>query len=132
MIITKANENTINTKEVYIHDDILIGMSFDRIKKELILKFEKYTSREKTYHIKFFSVIGFRMTSADFWGESERVLGLELANEDEKIVIPEIIKKYKETPNAIEDILYENYIETYFTFASGDVLRIACESIEID
>ena len=131
MLINKANASIIDTREVYIHDDILLDMSFNRIDKELTLKFEKYASDEKTYFINFSGVIGFSMTSADFWGASECVLDFENVLDAQKVLIPEILKKHRETDGLFKDISYDNYIETIFTFGSGDILRIACETIEI-
>lgn len=130
MIIDKTNASIID-KEVYIHDDILLDMSFNRIDKQLTLKFEKYASDKKTYFIKFFGVIGFSMSSADFWGASECVLDFENVPNAEKNLIPEILKKHIETDGLFKNISYDNFIETLFTFGSGDLLRIACETIEI-
>ena len=131
MIINKVNADTIDKKEVYIHDDILLDMKFNRINKELTLIFEKYASEEKAYCIRFFGVVGFTMTSADFWGESECVFDFEIVSDTEKIIIPEILKKHREYSEQFCDVKYENYIEVILTFSSGDTLRIACEAIEI-
>ena len=42
MIFNKNNYEIINTKEVYIHDDVLEQLSFDRENRKLILDMHKY------------------------------------------------------------------------------------------
>lgn len=67
MIIDVSNAEIINTKEVYIHDDIFEELWFNREGKQLhllILKTEVY----KSYTIDFFHIIGFEMTACDFGG----------------------------------------------------------------
>ena len=53
MVITEANGTIINTEEVYVHDDTLISISFDRITSLMKLEFKKYRSNDKTYHMYF-------------------------------------------------------------------------------
>ena len=131
MIIDVSNAEIINTKEVYIHDDIFEELWFNREGKQLhllILKTEIY----KSYTIDFFRVIGFEMTACDFWGRAPHILDFEYVERKNNTLIPKLFEK-KEKGNYKYSSLrnQEDYIETVITFSSGDQLRIACESIVI-
>lgn len=130
MIINGSCGQIINTKEVYIHDDILLSLEFERIQKRLTLTLKKYAA-ENCYTITFADVIGFHMSSCDFWGASECVLDFEYVNPDERVIVAELQEKWLSVPNAPKNVSYDQHIETLLTFSSGDQLRVACETIEI-
>ena len=130
MIINESNAKHLCSKEIYIHDDSLLFLNFDRDNKVMNLQFQKYATKSEFYTIKFLNVIGFSMTACDFWGASECVLDFEYVNVDERIIIPQLKKRWAEVPNPVRDTSYDNYVETLLTFSSGDQLRIACETIE--
>ena len=75
MIINASNGQVINSKDVYLHDDILESMIFCRDEKILHLSLVKTWPVEYEYSIDFFRVIGFEMTSCDFWGADLRIFG---------------------------------------------------------
>ena len=133
MIISESNGAIINTKEVYIHDDFFVSLEYQQNRNELILNLKKHYDSSQKYVIRFIGVIGFDITSCNFWGYSECVLDFEYVISDERIIIPKLKKKWIDVPNISTDvdILYSNHIETLITFSSGDELRVACESIEI-
>lgn len=133
MIIDASNGNIINSKEVYIHDDILKEFTFNRAEKKLhlsIVKEEKFNSVR--FSIDFLNVIGFEMTSCDFWGRSPHILDFEYVEKDNTTIIPKLfkMKNNNDYPFCTLDI-QEEYIETIITFISGDQLIIACKSIII-
>ena len=133
MIMDASNGNIINSKEVYIHDDILEEFTFNRAEKKLhlsIVKEEKFNSVR--FSIDFLNVIGFEMTSCDFWDRSPRILDFEYVEKDNAIIISKVfeMKNSNDYPFCTLDI-QEEYIETIITFISGDRLTIACKSIII-
>ena len=133
MIIDASNGNIINSKEVYIHDDILEEFNFNRAEKKLhlsIIKEEKFNRIR--FSIEFLNVIGFEMTSCDFWGRSPHILDFEYVEKDNAIIISKLfeMKNSNDYPFCTLDI-QEEYIETIITFISGDRLIIACKSIII-
>lgn len=133
MIINVLNGEIINSKEVNIHDNILEGFCFNRIEKKLhlsILKEEKHNN--KRFSIDFLHVIGFEMTSCDFWGASPYILDFEYVEYNDNTLISKLFDKkdnndYPFCP--LND--REEYIETIITLTSGDQLIIACKSITI-
>ena len=131
MIINEKNAFIINTKEVYLHDDILTSLYFDKDGKFLELKFCNYGTVDNNYSIKFRNVIGFAMTACDFWGAGECVLDFEYVLSSEQLLIPRLQEKWDSCPKANKSNLYNDYIETLFTFSSGDQLRVASKTIEI-
>ena len=131
MIIDELNGKIINTPKVYIHDDILTSLEFFRLNKQMVLNLDKYNCHDD-YQIVFSNVIGFELSSCDFWGESECVFDFEYVERNERIIIPKLLNKWCTVPTAPPKNRYENFIEVLFTFSSGDQLRIACEKIEID
>ncbi len=134
MKINELNGRIIDTKEVYIHDDILHELIFCRLRKRMKLIIEKYEMQNKKYEIKFTNVIGFEMTSCDFWGRCAHILDFEYVEQDDRVIIPKLFKRKKLEFESSCDFLTEqgNYIETLITFSSGDQLRIACEEIVIE
>ena len=130
MVITELNGTIINTKEVYLHDDILVLMQFDRNSKKLELLFREYGT-SKTYTMIFYDVIGFDMTNCDYFGESERILDFSYIEPNERNLIPKLHDKGKNFEfSPLRD--YDSYMETLLTFCSCDELRIACKSIEFN
>ncbi len=132
MIIDASNGKIINSKKVYIHDDILEELCFFRTEKRLHLSILDEKSDCNSFSIDFLQVIGFEMTSCDFWGSSPYILDFEYVEKSNTTVIPQLfeIKKNDDDPCCpLND--REKYIETIITFKSGDRLRIACESIMI-
>ena len=131
MIIDASNGKIINSKEVYIHDDILEEFCFNRTERNLhltILKEEEFNN--KRYSIDYLHVIGFEMTSCDFWGSSPHILDFEYV--ENNTIIPKLFERkdnndYPFCP--LND--HEKYMETIITFASGDQLIVACENIII-
>ena len=131
MIINVWNGKIINSKEVYIHDDILEELYFYRVEKKLHLSILKELNN-KRISIDFLNVIGFEMTSCDFWGSSPYILDFEYVEGRDNTIIPKLF--YKKDNNdypfcPLND--REKYIETIITFTSGDKLIVACESIII-
>ena len=131
MIINVSNGKIINSKGVYIHDDILEEFSFHRAEKKLHLSILKELNN-KRISIDFLNVIGFEMTSCDFWGSSPYIFDFEYVEDRDNTIIPKLFDKkdnnhYPFCP--LND--REKYIETIITFTSGDQLIVACESIII-
>lgn len=127
MKINKSN--IVNIKNVYIHDDVLNSLKFDRTNKELILKFQKYAI-DQEYILRFENVIGFEMTACDFWGSSECVFGFAHLETGEQTLIPKLKERWQKQNQLMEDIKFENFLEIILTFTSGDSLVVACEEFE--
>lgn len=68
MIIDVNNGKIINSKEVYLHDDFLDDMRFNFLEKKLHLSVLYFKDRSYRYSVDFLDVIGFEMSSCDFWG----------------------------------------------------------------
>lgn len=131
MIIDISCGEIINSKEVYIHDSILDKFCFNRSEKKLHLTILKDIDN-KAYSIDFLNVIGFEMTSCDFWGASPYIFDFEYVEYNEQIIIPKLFNKNNNNDGSFCTLSdREKYIETVITFTSGDQLRVACESIII-
>lgn len=117
-------------KDVYIHDDVLEELYFDRKNRRLQLFNSKFGEIDSKYSIDFQYVIGFEMTACDFWGRSSRILDFEYVEHEDRIIIPKLFK-IKEDNDYTNSFLNDQgkYIETVITFISGDRLTIACENI---
>lgn len=130
MTIDSSNGQIINSRDVYIHDCIFGNMIFRRDEKSLLLSLTKSWPVECKYSIIYFQVIGFEMTSCDFWGADSRVLDFEYVPNG--ILIPKLFSQRKEEYSNCSLKEQQDYIETVLTFISGDTLRIACEKIIIE
>ena len=133
MRIDKSNATIINSKSIYIHDDKLSLLQFDRDKNILTMVLKQIWPIKFEYTIEFINVIGFEMTSCDFWGRSECILDFEYVEFEKQTIIPKLAKKWlsveKDKDNAW---LLENQFETIITFSSGDTLIISCEHIQFN
>lgn len=73
------------------------------------------------------------MTSCDFWGQSQRALGLTLMDEKGRTLLPWLLQqrdardRYKESVLGAE----EDYLECMIEFISGDFLVVVCQAIEV-
>lgn len=134
MKIYDKNGDIINSKQLYMHDDIFYQMSYDWNTKNLYLMFAKERNDNETYIIQFMNTIGFNMTSCEFWGPSPHVLDFEYLEHNERTLIPQLYEIYNNNPKDPICKLRSNidYIETAITFKSGDKLIIACEYIVLD
>ena len=132
MRIDASNGKIIDSKEVYIHDDILNELCFYRQEKRLKLIIRKFKDENDIFTIEFINVIGFEMTSCDFWGPSRRINGFAYVRPDDRIIISKVFEKRKLDPDSCKLTKPENYIESVITFISGDQLRIACEEIVLE
>lgn len=132
MIIDSSNGNIINTKEIYLHDDILDELTFNRPQKHLVLSAIECKENGKRFAINFLQVIGFEMTSCDFWGCSPHIFDFEYVIPSRQELIPRLFEtKSMENDPACQMIDRNLYIETKMIFTSGDHLIIACKSILI-
>ena len=132
MIISKKNLCIVNTSEVCFHDDILISVFFDNGKKEIVLNCQKGSNSKSEYVVHFKNVIGFQMSSCDFWGASECIFDFECISDDDLILIPYLMKEWINIPKLNTTPNFDNFIEILFTLTSGDKLRIACEYFTIN
>lgn len=132
MIIDVNNGKIINSKEVYLHDDFLDDMRFNFLEKKLHLSVLYFRDRSHRYSVDFLDVIGFEMSSCDFWGGSLRILGFEYVPQENQVLVLRLFNKKQEGGESFAFCKMksrENYLETLMTFASGDQLRVACENI---
>ncbi len=132
MIIDVNNGKIINSKEVYLHDDFLDDMRFNFLEKKLHLSVLYFRDRSYRYSVDFLNVIGFEMSSCDFFVESLRILGFEYVPQESQVLVPRLFNKKQEGGESFSFCKMksrENYLETLMTFISGDQLRIACENI---
>lgn len=134
MNINISNADLINSEKVYVHDDVLGLLQFDRINKELRLSVTKNWPNKKTYSIVFLNVLGFEMTSCDFWGMSECILDFQYIEHSRSTLLPKLIKKVEDSQNYMgeNNNIEPKYFETIITFGSGDELIIASETVVID
>ncbi len=139
MVINASNAKILNLGEIYIHDDILTELKFNRMEKKLTLLNLKYGTltgplEGDEYTVEFLNVIGFKMTACDFWGPSRRIFSFDLVPEYDLKIIPKMFEIRDDTDKGGEFSCCtlgnrDNYIEVMITFISGDRLRIACETI---
>ena len=94
------------------------------------MDFQRFGTEEK-YTMSITNFIGLDITACDYWFPSERVLDFEYATNEDAQLIPKLQSKWSDVPGYNGEVSYDNFIELIFTFISGDVLRIACEKIEL-
>lgn len=131
MTIDISNAETINTKSINFHDDVLLSLKFDRETKMMELEIKKHTDSHAV-SMKFINVAVFSMTACDFWGESERICGFDYLKTEDRKLLPQLKYEWDNSPHIETSFLYDDYMEVVMVFISGDKLRILCKKIEID
>lgn len=131
MVFDKSNAQRINSKEVYLHDDLFIEFRFERASNKAILL---CLNRENgSYVITFHDVIGIEMTSCDFWGPSPHIDTFVFVDSRKQVLISKLQEEYRKysTP---DDLSFDSkyYIETVLYLISGDHFRVACKTIQIE
>ena len=134
MRIDKHNLHLLHTNEVYVHDDIYVGMQYDYEANCLVVRLlSEDETRQKT--ITFYNVLGYQMIACDFWGRSPHVLSWVYNLEERHSFLKAISEECNEYLN--EDIILSRkighgveYVETMFLLSSGDRLVVACEYID--
>lgn len=132
MIINVKNGSMINSNMVNVHDFILENFTFNRQINELVLTL--FDEENNLQHImRFAGVIGFEISACNYWGKSPYILDFEYVEPGDQKIVGKLFAKNKKGYHPfceLKDI--SGYLETMFTFTSGDQLCIACESVQID
>ena len=134
MKIYDSDSELIISRKIHLHDYIMTQLTFDRIKNEMMIHLISDGCTPYPKVLKFFNVVGFEMSSCDFWGSSPHIFDFEYVCHDKRSVLPSLHRLGQEYGTIdpfckILDTL--DYIETRFTFSSGDRLNIACEYIVV-
>ena len=130
MIINYKNASIINSNEFCIHDDYKCDLHFDWASGDLVFRCQKFTTQD-FYEMKFHDVVDISFSNCDFWGGSRRIDCIVFLENDEQILLPKIKRKYAEVGMDGELVLAEHF-ELLIAFVSGDTLRIACKSVDVD
>lgn len=148
MIIDKSNAYLLNTKEgISFHDDeIGDDFYFNSDKRELVITIDKcggmskeildfvYKREDRKCKLRFNNVIGFSVTSANFWGKSSTISGVRFVDEKESALLSSLISFNEE-----HHFFYKNelsvgkeYIEISIQLNTLDKIVIVCESFAIE
>ena len=131
-------------KDAYLnlHDDMVRDIRFDRMEKRLCINLESFNlayerdfcnrnhlvPREE-YEIRFDGVVGFYMTSCDFFASDDRVFGIAFKEKEEFRIMPELIQKGETFNDEELKMTADKYMEIEILFISGDSLIIACQTM---
>ena len=130
MRINAENSTVINSKDISVHDWIFENMVFNYLKKEMSIYLIEDSGQNRKHILKLYNVLGFKMTTGDFWGKSLHILDWELV-EDNYILLDELFEekeKYEYSSIRLDE--KKLYIESIITLISGDKLIIVCEYID--
>ena len=131
MIFDTTNADRIYSKETYLHDDMFHNLTFDRETCKLVV--QCFSDEKGFYEIIFHDVIGFEMSSCDYWGPSPHISCFYAVDDNKCILIPKLQREQKKyfTPNDTP-IDNKHYIEVELELISGDCLRVACKTVQIE
>ena len=95
MTINAQNKEIINTRNVHIHDDVLVNFDIDIISKSICLTFRSW-EKEQCYTITFQNVIAFSSTCCGFWGSDEWdwAFDFEYLSPDRHRLIPALLRYF--------------------------------------
>lgn len=138
MIITKENASIINTKNIYLHDDLITDIRYD-LKQRSICFFVQKSEKKTTeiYTILFQNVSGFYASSFEYLPMDDYILDFEYLEPNIERAPSSLLIQLKNrfqvlySPNSFDSIL-DNSFEVLFTLSNEKLFQIACERIEID
>lgn len=129
-------ENRNEIDNIYIHDSIFKGYSYDYDKREIELYCEYKYAEEKTDEMKFIfhNVFMTQLQSCSLWGNGLHVLGVYY--DPDSFLLREAKQMIEEAKNKWGGQTYLDekmeYLPIVFEMNSGDVLMIACEEFEYE
>ena len=130
MIITPENASILNSRDFYIHDDVLLRLAYDRAVSILTAEMNKDGAERDPYSICFRNVAGMYLSDCGFWGRSPHVLDF-IYVEDGGPLLARLREQRKEPPVGTCKRLGDGALmEVRMVFTSGDVLEVVCGSIE--
>lgn len=115
-----------------VHDKQCYAVYFAYESKTLLLLLLGEREEDASLEIRFYDVLGYEMTSCDFWGPSPHVFGWSLVPDNERTLLPRFLSKAQEH-DFDQTSLQRNqeYMEIEVQFTSGDTLTVLCGSIDI-
>ena len=136
MILNKNNiENEINS--ISLHDDIIEEFKFDIYQRRISLTLLSYKEERKEYTLEYIDVLGFEINSDRCWCvNSPNIVDFEYVNDKYSLLLSRLIEDVNN--RTCEDFRKKNLektkdcFETLITFATGDRLRVVCDSIQIE
>ncbi len=130
MIITPENAEILNSRDFYIHDDVLLSIAYDRAASILTAEMKKDGAEGDPYSICFRNVAGMYLSDCGFLGRSPHVLDF-IYVEDGGPLLAHLKDQRKEPPAGTCKLRGDEvFMEVRMVFTSGDVLEVVCGSIE--
>ena len=125
-------------KNINLHDKIIKTIKFDRLIKEMIIPImpENEQDTDNTIRkMKFSNVLGYEITTCDFWCPSPHIFGFGFLPKEEERLIPKYYKKWcaqNDSFHTPENFPGTNCFEVLIEFTSGDTISIACEELILE
>lgn len=121
-------ENRQAINDLYLHDFIFTGFSYDYYAKQVMFSCRKL---KKVYNFIFHNVLEINMQSGFAWGEIDRIYDIVLGDcADEIKRLSEMHSSQETGADSTSKKLINSYISIEFPILSGDVLTIICESVD--
>lgn len=116
----------------FVHDMQCHAVNFAYENKTLLLLLLGEREEDASLEIRFHGVLGYEMTSCDFWGPSPHVFGWRLILDEERVLLPRYLAEAGahglDQTSIRKD---QEYMEIEVEFTSGDSLKVLCCSIGI-
>lgn len=130
MIINCRNSKIIDN--IYIHDSIFSGFSYNYKSREIFLECEqRYLN--KRFRFLFHNVILCNMQSCSFWHGGNSILDISLEESSSQMnELIEIQNQHKELYKGSYLDQGISYLQIKFEINSGDILFIICESFDLE
>lgn len=115
-----------------VHDTQCYAVNFAYENKTLLLLLLGEREEDASLEIRFYGVLGYEMTSCDFWGPSPHVFGWSLVPDNERTLLPRYLAEAGEYGYDQTGLQRnQEYMEIEVQFTSGDTLAVLCCSITI-
>ena len=115
-----------------VHDMQCYAVNFAYENKTLLLLLIGEHAEDASLEIRFNGVLGYEMTSCDFWGPSPHVFGWSLVPDNERALLPRYLAEAEE--HGLDQTSIQRnreYMEIEVQFTSGDTLTLLCRCIDI-
>ena len=122
-------KNRTEVDELYIHDSIFVGFSYDYDKRVIYLNCDNYYNLKKQFKFEFHNVIWCGMQSCLFWGGGNSIMDIHLEEPCAKMEELYRISDEMRPPSYMDRSI--SYLPVGFLLNSGDTLLIICEAMKM-
>ena len=127
-IINRDNALDVLQQKIHIHDYFFEHLQFDYSENILTVSLQSFEKSPRPACIRFYNVIGVKMSCCDFWGETKRIDCWYVEEEQGSVLLNDLVKERDLHNYDLSRLKDENkFFESTISVLSGDKVTVVCE-----